>query len=86
MYSPQRSDPEAKQFREASLGDKPFGFSWFPGELVPMPRSWIEKMGNMVHFSQHDSGGHFAAMEKPAELLADVEAFVGVAWKGAGEK
>ncbi|RFU33849.1 hypothetical protein B7463_g2486, partial [Scytalidium lignicola] len=28
--------------------NKPLGFSYFPKELVPIPRSWIETTGNMV--------------------------------------
>ncbi|KAF7846051.1 hypothetical protein BT93_L5425, partial [Corymbia citriodora subsp. variegata] len=61
--------------------DKPMGFSWFPYELGPIPKSWIEKSGNLVSFAQHESGGHFAAMEKPEVLFKDVEEFVKVAWK-----
>ncbi|PNS18936.1 hypothetical protein CAC42_6031 [Sphaceloma murrayae] len=60
---------------------KPMGFSWFPGELIPSPISWIAKTGNLVHYNRHSSGGHFAAMEKPAELFADVEEWVKIAWK-----
>ena len=33
---------------------KPLGFSWFPKELVPMPKSLIERAGNLVFFRQHD--------------------------------
>ena len=33
--------------------EKPFGFSWFPKDLGSMPKSWIEKAGNLVFFSQH---------------------------------
>lgn len=41
----------------------------------------LEKEGNIVAYEQHESGGHFAALEKPEELWADVEKFVKVAWK-----
>ncbi|KAH7018706.1 Alpha/Beta hydrolase protein [Macrophomina phaseolina] len=60
---------------------KPFGFSWFPKELMPVPKSWAASTGNLVWYRQHSSGGHFAAMEKPAEILEDVEDFVAKAWK-----
>jgi microsomal epoxide hydrolase len=32
---------------------KPFGFSFFPRELAPLPRSWIETTGNLVYWEQH---------------------------------
>ena len=57
------------------------GFSWFPKELVPIPVSWAGTTGNMVWYKRHETGGHFAAMEKPKELFDDVEEFVKVAWK-----
>jgi microsomal epoxide hydrolase len=33
---------------------KPFGFSAFPKEIVPSPRSWIETTGNLVFYREHD--------------------------------
>ncbi|KAK6223451.1 hypothetical protein LQW54_000569 [Pestalotiopsis sp. IQ-011] len=60
---------------------KPCGFSLFPHEVVPIPKSWAEKSVKLVTFSEHQHGGHFAAMEKPAELLADVEEYVEKAWR-----
>ena len=61
---------------------KPFGYSWFPKELAPIPKAWAETTGNLVFYRQHDSGGHFAAVEKPDELWADIEAFVKQVWSG----
>ncbi|KAE8146618.1 alpha/beta-hydrolase [Aspergillus avenaceus] len=54
---------------------KPFGFSYFPMELLPAPRAWIEATGNLVFYREHDKGGHFAALERPQDLLDDVLAF-----------
>ncbi|KAJ7794168.1 Alpha/Beta hydrolase protein [Mycena olivaceomarginata] len=59
---------------------KPFGFSAFPKEIVPSPRSWIEMTGNLVFYREHDKGGHFAAIEAPETLLNDLEAFVSQVW------
>jgi microsomal epoxide hydrolase len=59
---------------------KAFGYSWFPYELAPMPRAWVETTGQLTWFRQHRSGGHFAAMEKPELLLKDVEEFL-ADWK-----
>ncbi|KAL1612968.1 hypothetical protein SLS60_001199 [Paraconiothyrium brasiliense] len=47
---------------------KPFGYSYFPLEIAPMPLSWVETSGNLIWSREHDSGGHFAAFEKPKEL------------------
>jgi hypothetical protein len=41
----------------------------------------LEKNCNLVFYRQHDQGGHFAALERPAELWADVQEFAGKAWK-----
>ncbi|EPE31760.1 alpha/beta-Hydrolase [Glarea lozoyensis ATCC 20868] len=60
---------------------KPFGFSWFPKELAPIPRSWAATTGDLVFYRQHDSGGHFAALERPSVLLQDIEEFVAQVWK-----
>ncbi|KDQ17793.1 hypothetical protein BOTBODRAFT_64194 [Botryobasidium botryosum FD-172 SS1] len=59
---------------------KPLGFSWFPKEVLPVPRSWVAAAGNLVFFRQHDKGGHFAALEVPEVLLKDVEGFVEQVW------
>lgn len=56
--------------------DKPFGFSWFPKELLPIPKAWIATTGNLSFFREHDTGGHFAALEQPEVLKKDIEDFV----------
>ncbi|KAL4948276.1 Alpha/Beta hydrolase protein [Aspergillus filifer] len=61
---------------------KPMGFSWFPKEIMPIPRSWIEKTGNLVHFKQHTEGGHFAALERPKDIKEDLDEFLAKAWPG----
>ncbi|KAK5681832.1 hypothetical protein LTS10_006365 [Elasticomyces elasticus] len=68
--------------RETPYVSKPSGYSLFPKELVPVPKSWAAATANIVSYSQHKKGGHFAAMERPADLLADVEEWVPKAWKG----
>ncbi|KAI8625408.1 Alpha/Beta hydrolase protein [Xylariaceae sp. FL1651] len=59
---------------------KPLGMSWFPFEIAPVPRAWTATTGDLVFFRQHSSGGHFAAMERPDVLLADLEEFVEQVW------
>ncbi|KAK3110831.1 hypothetical protein LTR53_014483 [Teratosphaeriaceae sp. CCFEE 6253] len=75
----------AKDRPPPSFVDKPSGYSLFPKELVPVPRTWAEGTANIVSYGQHKKGGHFAAMERPADLLADVEEWVPKAWKGGSK-
>lgn len=60
--------------------DKPLGYSYFPKELAPMPRSWVATTGNLVWTQQHDKGGHFAAMEQPKLMAEDMESFIKQVW------
>ncbi|KAL1795018.1 hypothetical protein ACET3X_006834 [Alternaria dauci] len=71
------------KIRDVKQNDKPVGFSAFPYELVPGIKSIMEKEANLVFYRRHERGGHFAALEKPKELLEDVEEFVSKAWKGS---
>src|ERR1700729_2545961 len=48
----------------------PVGFTTFPGEIWPAPRSWVEKFyPTLAYFNAVSKGGHFAAWEEP-ELFA----------------
>ena len=54
----------------------PCGFAFFPWDLFPPPpQSWVARAYNIVHRTDMASGGHFAAMERPDELVADIRAF-----------
>jgi pimeloyl-ACP methyl ester carboxylesterase len=44
----------------------PTGFTVFPQELFPTPRSWAEKVyPNLSYYNDAPRGGHFAAWEEP---------------------
>jgi microsomal epoxide hydrolase len=74
--------PEAeKGSRWGQYIKKPYGFSWFPKELIPTPKAWAKAGGNLVWFRRHDKGGHFAALERPEEVATDVEEFLKQVWK-----
>ncbi|KAI8192208.1 putative epoxide hydrolase [Colletotrichum sp. SAR 10_77] len=60
--------------------EKPMGYSWFPYEIVPVPKAWAATTGNLVWYRPHEKGGHFAAMEQPEALLSDVEEFLKKVW------
>ena len=53
----------------------PLGVALFPRELPLPPRSWIERGFDLRRWTQMASGGHFAALERPEVLAADIRAF-----------
>ncbi|SJL07287.1 related to epoxide hydrolase [Armillaria ostoyae] len=55
----------------------PLGLSYFPKEVRCYPRLWSLTEGNLVFESEHTSGGHFAAHEKPHELVDDLRKMFG---------
>jgi pimeloyl-ACP methyl ester carboxylesterase len=53
----------------------PVGVSVFPDELYQAPASWAQQAyPNLLHYSEHDIGGHYAAWEQPQLLSKDVRA------------
>jgi hypothetical protein len=52
----------------------PVGVSLFPKELGQIPRSWMQTCANVVFIGEHAEGGHFAAYERPQELVGDLRA------------
>ncbi|KAF4832844.1 putative epoxide hydrolase [Colletotrichum tropicale] len=60
--------------------EKPMGYSWFPYEIVPVPKAWAATTGNLVWYRSHDKGGHFAAYVQSEALLGDVEDFLKQVW------
>lgn len=53
----------------------PTGVAVFPREIAPPIRRFAERSNNIVHWSEFDRGGHFAAMEQPELLVADIRTF-----------
>ncbi|PZE96063.1 epoxide hydrolase family protein [Curtobacterium sp. MCBD17_008] len=53
----------------------PVGLSIMPGEYVRRSRRWAERRyTHLVHFSEVARGGHFALLEQPELLVADIRA------------
>ena len=53
----------------------PVGFTTFPGEIWPAPRSWVEKVyPSLTYFHEVDRGGHFAAWEEPEVFATEIRA------------
>lgn len=55
----------------------PLGIARFPKELALAPKLWHETMGPLVYWRVHEQGGHFAAWEKPEELVGDLRCMFG---------
>lgn len=53
------------------------GISHFPKELKVLPRSWARTLGPLVFQKEHEHGGHFAAWERPQELVDDLRTMFG---------
>ncbi len=57
------------------------GMSHFPQELRVLPKAWTRTLGPVVFEKDHESGGHFAAWERPDAIVGDVRKMFG---KGGG--
>ncbi len=55
--------------------EMPTGVAVFPRESRKAPRRWIEKRYNLQQWTEMPSGGHFAAIEEPELLVADIRNF-----------
>jgi pimeloyl-ACP methyl ester carboxylesterase len=56
--------------------EKPVGIANFPVDLIPFPpRSLVERHMNVARWTDFKEGGHFAALERPDDLVGDIRAF-----------
>lgn len=55
--------------------DTPTGVAVFPHDIAQPIRRFAERESNIVHWSEFDRGGHFAAMEVPDLLVGDLREF-----------
>jgi pimeloyl-ACP methyl ester carboxylesterase len=59
--------------RPVEKSDVPTGVAVFPGDAGV--RRIAEREHNVIHWSEFDRGGHFAAMEAPDLLITDIRTF-----------
>ncbi|EPQ54693.1 alpha/beta-hydrolase [Gloeophyllum trabeum ATCC 11539] len=55
----------------------PMGVSYFPGEPVVAPISWMQTVGEVKSLTEHPRGGHFAAYEQPEEIAGALRKMFG---------
>ena len=53
----------------------PTAYAAFPREILIPPRAWAERVYNIQRWTRFDRGGHFAALEQPEALAADIREF-----------
>lgn len=65
-----------------------FGVSVFPKDAQYIPRWWADGTAalNITFWKEHSSGGHFASIEKPQQLMEDIRAFTSVSRIGEKTK
>lgn len=55
--------------------EAPTGVAVFPRDVKLMPKRWAERYYNLKRWTVMPSGGHFAAMEEPEQLVKEIRAF-----------
>ena len=60
---------------EGARIEVPTAYAAFPREIVRPPRAWAERVYNIQRWTPMAAGGHFAALEEPEALAADLRAF-----------
>jgi microsomal epoxide hydrolase len=61
--------------RQPSVSTVPAGVAVFANDVIPPIRALAERTLNVVHWTEYDRGGHFAALEQPALFTEDVRVF-----------
>ena len=63
-----------KNFKKINI---PTGIAKFPKEMSEWPpKSYLERIFNIQHWSEMNKGGHFAALEQPDVLVKDLRKFL----------
>jgi microsomal epoxide hydrolase len=53
----------------------PMAGAIFPGEIIKPPKKWAQAHFDVRQWHRMKSGGHFAALEEPEALVADIRSF-----------
>ena len=54
----------------------PTACALYPKELLSWPpKSYVDRLFNVVQWNEFESGGHFAALEEPDTLIKDIRNF-----------
>jgi epoxide hydrolase len=72
-FAAQQEQGQAQQWEGPDPASPPTGVAVFAADSTI--RSLMDPFGRIEHWSEYDRGGHFAAMEVPDLLTADIRAF-----------
>ncbi|MCW3126010.1 MAG: hypothetical protein JWO03_1668 [Bacteroidetes bacterium] len=61
--------------KDSKKTDIPTAVAIFPKDIIPAPREFAERSFNIQQWTEMPRGGHFAAMEEPELLAADIRKF-----------
>ena len=62
--------------KEGRRVEVPTGCAVYPKEFLTWPpKSYVERLFNLVHWTEMEKGGHFAALEQPSSLIKDIQDF-----------
>jgi pimeloyl-ACP methyl ester carboxylesterase len=76
MYRGLMEDTAGTPVPKGARIEKPVGIAAFPIDLIPFPpRSMVERHLNVAHWTDFAEGGHFAALERPDDLVGDIRKF-----------
>ena len=73
MYYEGRRAP--LHFASGDFVRPPCAIARFPREIILPPREWVQRGYNIQRWTDMPRGGHFAALEEPEILAADIRAF-----------
>jgi pimeloyl-ACP methyl ester carboxylesterase len=62
--------PYSEHAEPAGRTSVPTGVTIFPGDLVPAPREFAERVFDVRDWSREPDGGHFGAWERPEAFVA----------------
>ncbi|MGX7824520.1 epoxide hydrolase family protein [Actinokineospora sp. 24-640] len=66
---------ESTDFGPTDRITPPTALARFPAEIFQPPREWLDRLYNLTRLTDMPRGGHFAAVEQPDLLVADLRAF-----------
>ncbi|VBB30849.1 unnamed protein product [Acanthocheilonema viteae] len=69
-----------RSFHDGGLTNRyissPTGYAVFPEDVIKQSEEAVRTMYNLTHYKEIERGGHFAALEEPKLLAADIIKFV----------
>ena len=76
IYFGRREEGGRVMSPEGQRVEVPTAAALFPAEFLSWPpRSYVERVYNITRWTEMSRGGHFAALENPGELAADIREF-----------